>query len=190
MDSGSGGSAADPKIIGKTLTLDKEPWIVVGVMPAEFQADRHGRLADLHALRGRRQPAWTECDRRLKPGVSLEAAQAELNVVASQLSRENPDWRTLKLSGTPVLEQVTGPQRPLLLLLLGAVSFVLLIACVNVANLLLARSTARQHEIDIRLALGASRGHIVRFVLAEALAISCVGQSGGGGDRLRRACAC
>src|SRR5207302_1571821 len=75
-------------------------------------------------------------------------------------------------SAAPVLEQVTGPQRPLLLLLLGAVSFVLLIACVNIANLLLARSSARQHEIDIRIALGASRGHIVRFVLAEALTIS------------------
>ncbi len=110
---------------------------------------------------------------RLRPGVSLAAAQAELNVAAVQLSRENPDWRTLKLSATPVLEQVTGPQRPLLLLLLEAVSFVLLIACVNVANLLLARSTARQHEIDIRMALGAGRGHIVRFVMAEALAISC-----------------
>ena len=85
----------------------------------------------------------------------------------------NPDWKSLKLSGTLVLEQMTGAQRPLLLLLLGAVTFVLLIVCVNVANLLLARSTARQHEIDIRLALGASRGHIVRFVLAEALTISC-----------------
>jgi predicted permease len=73
-----------------------------------------------------------------------------------------------------VLEQVTGPQRPLLLLLLGAVSFVLLIACVNVANLLVARSTARQHEIDIRMALGAGRKHIARFVLAEALTISVV----------------
>ena len=111
---------------------------------------------------------------RLKPGVSPEAARAELNVAAVELSRENPDWRTLKLSGTTVLEQVTGPQRPLLFLLLGAVSLVLLIACVNVANLLLARSTARQHEIDIRMALGAKRGHIVRFVLAEALTISVV----------------
>ena len=95
-------------------------------------------------------------------------------MAAVQLSRENPDWSTLKLSGTTVLEQVTGPQRPLLLLLLGAVTFVLLIACVNVANLLLARSTARQHEIDLRMALGAGRGHIVRFVLAEALTISVV----------------
>jgi predicted lysophospholipase L1 biosynthesis ABC-type transport system permease subunit len=111
---------------------------------------------------------------RLKPGVSLAVAQAELNVAAAQLSREDPDWRTLKLSGTPVLERVTGPQRPLLFLLLGAVSFVLLIACVNVANLLLARSAAREHEIAIRMALGARRGDIVRFVLAEALTISVV----------------
>jgi putative ABC transport system permease protein len=110
---------------------------------------------------------------RLRPDVSLGAAQQELNVITSQLSRDNPDWKTLKLLGTPVLEHLTGPQRPLLLLLLGAVSFVLLIAGVNVANLLLARSTARQHEIDIRMALGASRRHIIRLVLAEALTLSC-----------------
>jgi hypothetical protein len=123
---------------------------------------------------------------RLKPGVSLEAAQAELNAIASQLARENADWKTLKLLGTPVLEQVTGPQRPLLLLLLGAVSCVLLIACVNVANLLLARSTARQHEIDIRMALGAGRGHIVRFAGRGYLRITVrCRQSRGSGDRLR-----
>jgi putative ABC transport system permease protein len=109
---------------------------------------------------------------RLRPGISLRAAQAELDVAAVQLSGENPEWKSLELRARPVLEQVTGAQRPLLLLLLGAVSFVLLIACVNVANLLLARSAARQHEIDIRLALGASRGRIVRLVLAEALMVS------------------
>jgi putative ABC transport system permease protein len=103
--------------------------------------------------------------------VPLEAAQAELNVVAAQLSRENPDWKTLKLRAIPLLEQMTGQQRPLLLLLLGAVSFVMLIACVNVANLLVARSTARRHEIEIRLALGATRSRIVRFAMAEALNI-------------------
>lgn len=163
----------DPKVIGKTLLLDKQPRVIVGVMPPDFRpiGTIPGTIYTPYVVED--NPHGLLVTGRLRPGVSLAAAQAELNVAAVQLSRENPDWRTLKLSATPVLEQVTGPQRPLLLLLLGAVSFVLLIACVNVANLLLARSTARQHEIDIRMALGAGRGHIVRFVMAEALAISC-----------------
>jgi len=165
---------ADPKIIGKTLTLDKEPWVVVGVMTPSFRPIGTTASTIYTPYVVADNPHGVLVTGRLKPGVSLAAAQAELNVATAQLSRENPDWSTLKLSGTPVLERVTGPQRPLLLLLLGAVSFVLLIACVNVANLLLARSTARQHEIDIRMALGASRGQIVRFVLAEALTISLV----------------
>jgi putative ABC transport system permease protein len=162
----------DSKIIGKTLTLDKEPWVVVGVMPPSFKPIGAAPSPIYTPYVVADNPHGLNVTARLKPGVSPQAAQAELNVAAGQLSRENPDWRTLKLSGAPVLEQVTGPQRPLLLLLLAAVSLVLLIACVNVANLLLARSTARRHEIDIRMALGASRGHIVRFVLAEALTIS------------------
>ncbi|HEV3202135.1 MAG TPA: ABC transporter permease [Bryobacteraceae bacterium] len=165
---------ADPRIIGKTLTLDKEPWVVVGVMPPGFTPIGASPSPIYTSYVVEDNPHGLNVTARLKPGISLAAAQSELNVIGSQLSRENPDWKTLKLSGSSVLEQVTGPQRPLLLLLLGAVSFVLLIACVNVANLLLARSTARQHEIDIRIALGASRGHIVQFVLAEALTISCV----------------
>jgi putative ABC transport system permease protein len=167
---------ADPKIVGKTLILDQEPWVVVGVMPPGFRPSGYATtvspiytpyvLAD--------NPHGLNVTGRLKPGVPLAAARAELDVATRQLARENPDWKTLRLSGTPVLERVTGPQRPLLLLLLGAVSFVLLIACVNVANLLLARSAARRHEIDIRVALGASRGHILRLVLAESLAISSI----------------
>jgi putative ABC transport system permease protein len=164
---------ADPKVIGKTLTLDNEPWLIVGVMPPAFTPIGATGASIYTPYVVADNPDGLNVTGRLKPGVSLGAAQLELNVITSQLSRESPDWKTLKLSATPVLEQVTGPQRPLLLLLLGAVSFVLLIACVNVANLLLARSTARQHEIDIRMALGASCGHIVRFVLAEALTISC-----------------
>jgi putative ABC transport system permease protein len=164
---------ADPKVIGKTLTLDNEPWLIVGVMPPAFTPIGATGASIYTPYVVADNPDGLNVTGRLKPGVSLGAAQLELNVITSQLSRESPDWKTLKLSATPVLEQVTGPQRPLLLLLLGAVSFVLLIACVNVANLLLARSTARQHEIDIRMALGASPGHIVRFVLAEALTISC-----------------
>jgi putative ABC transport system permease protein len=165
---------ADPKIIGKTISLNDEPWIVIGVMPPGFAPIGTTGASIYTPYVVVDNPHGLKVTGRLKPGVSLEAAQLELNLVTSQLSRENPDWKTLKLVGTPVLEQVTGSQRPLLLLLLGAASFILLIACMNVANLLLARSTARQHEIDIRIALGASRGRIVRFVLAEALAISCL----------------
>jgi putative ABC transport system permease protein len=164
---------ADPKTVGKTLRLNNEAWLVIGVMPPGF--------APIGTTGASLYTPYVIADHgdglnvtgRLKPGVTLDSAQLELNVVTTRLAGENPDWKTLKLVATPVLEHLTGPQRPLLLLLLGAVSFVLLIACVNVANLLVARSTARQHEIEIRMALGATRGHIVRFVLAEALAVSC-----------------
>src|ERR1035438_9638969 len=118
---------ADPKIIGKTLTLDKEPWVVVGVMPSAFRPIGTVVSPIYTPYVVADNPDGLNVTARLKPGVSLGAAQAELNVMASQLSRENPDWKALKLLATPVLEQVTGPQRPLLLLLLGAVFFVLLI---------------------------------------------------------------
>jgi putative ABC transport system permease protein len=162
----------DPRIIGRKLILDKEPWLVVGVMPPGFKPAGvdAGPIYTPYVVAD--NPHGLNVTGRLKAGVSLEAAQAELNVIAIRLARENPDWAALRLRASPVLEQVTGPQRPLLLLLLGAVSFVLLIACVNVANLLLARSAARQHEIDIRLALGATRRHIIRFALAESFIIS------------------
>jgi putative ABC transport system permease protein len=169
---------SDPRVIGKTLILDQEPWIVVGVMPPGFRPIGATASPIYTPYVVAEHPDGLLVTGRLKSGISLKAAQAELNVAASQLSRENPDWSTLKLSGTPVLEQVTGPQRPLLLLLLGAVSFVLLIACVNVANLLLARSAGRQHEMDIRIALGASRARILRFALAEALVISAAASLG------------
>lgn len=100
---------------------------------------------------------------RLKRGVSLETAQAEIEVIGKRLAASNADRKDLQLQLAPALEQLTGPQRPLLLLLMGAVSLVLVIAGVNVANLLLARSAARQHEIDIRLALGATRTRIARL---------------------------
>jgi len=162
----------DLKIVGRTITLDKEPWVVIGVMPPGFQpiGATPSPIYTPYVIAGK--PHGLFVTGRLRAGVSLETAQSELNVVANQFARENPERRNLALQATPLIEQVTGPQRPLLLLLLGAVSFVLLIACVNVGNLLLARSTARQHEIEIRLALGATRSHILRFALAEALILS------------------
>jgi putative ABC transport system permease protein len=162
---------SDRKIVGKTLVLDQEPWLVVGVMPPGFTpiGSKAAPIYTPYVMAD--NPHGLNVTGRLKPGVSLTAAQAELDVIGGQLSRANPDWKTLKVAATPVLEQVTGPQRPLLLLLMGAVSLVLLIACVNVANLLLARSNARRHEIDIRVALGAGRAHIIRFLLAEAVIV-------------------
>jgi predicted permease len=162
----------DAKVIGRTLVLDREPWVVVGVMPAGFRPMGMKPAPIYTPYVVADNPHGLQVTGRLRPGVSLATAQAELNAAASQLAGENPEWKELKLAAKPLLEQVTGAQRPLLLLLTGAVSLVLLIACVNLANLLLARSAVRRDEIDIRLALGASRGRIVTLVLAEALAIS------------------
>jgi len=162
----------DPNVVGKALTLDNEAWVVVGVMPSSFRPVGGGAAPIFTPYVVEDNPHGLNVVGRLKPGVSLQAAQAELNGIAAQLAGEDSHWKHLRLSGSPVLEQMTGPQRPLLLLLVGAVSLVLLIACVNVANLLMARGTARQQQMEIRRALGASGGRIVRFVMAEALVIA------------------
>ncbi len=162
----------DRKILGQKLTLDGEPWIVVGVMPPGFEAPGMGVWPVYTPYVVADNPHGLNVVGRLKPGVSLQAAQAELDAAAAQLARLTPDWKALKLRATPLLEDVTGPQRPLLLLLLGAVSFVLLIACVNVANLLVARSAGRRKEIAIRLALGATRLHIAWLVMTEAFLLA------------------
>lgn len=164
----------DAKVVGEKLILDGEPWLVVGVMPAGFRP-LDGSTAQIYTpYVVADNPHGLNVTGRLKPGVSLKSALAELTVAGAQIGIEDPDWKALRLSASPILEQMTGPQRPLLLLLLGAVSMVLLIACVNVANLLLARSTARSREIGIRIALGAGRVHLLRFALAESLIVcSC-----------------
>jgi predicted permease len=162
----------DPKIVGQKLVLDGEPWVVVGVMPPGYRPldGSTARMYTPYVVED--NPHGLRVTGRLRPGLSLESARAELRVLGEQLARENPDWKTLQLSAIPILEERTGPHRPLLLLLLGVVSLVLLIACVNVANLVLARSTARRRDIEIRIALCASRWDIARFALAES-AIVC-----------------
>ena len=152
----------DPGVVGRTLTLSERPYVVVGVMPPQFDIPP-GR--DLWMSR-----AFTEDDRqsrgagflfviaRLTPGVPVDAARAEIRRVAEQLAREYPATnQNVGASIIPSRDRVVGDARSYLLLLSGAIAFVLLIACVNVANLLLARGTARAQELAVRAALGAGR---------------------------------
>jgi predicted permease len=161
----------DPKVIGQAVTLNGAPWTVIGVMPPGFRPlGVTGAPAVFTPDVISDNPAGLIVVARLKGSVSLAAAQAELKMMGDRVVRANPGrWKGTVFTLTPVLEQLTGPQRPLLLLLMGAVSFVLLIACTNVANLLLARSKARQHEMEIRSALGASRRRLMQFLLTEVL---------------------
>ena len=164
----------DPHIVGKTITLNREPWSVIGVMPPDFKPLGVVKPSIFIPFVMEDNPTTGIIGlARLKPGVTLQAARAEMKVMSAELARLDPaEWKDVELKLEPALDNLTGAQRPLLLLLMGAVSFVLLIACGNVANLSLARATARQDEIAIRAALGATRARIARLILAETLLVS------------------
>ncbi len=177
---------ADPGIIGRAIRLDDQSVIIVGILPRgfEFAPARSAPLwVPMHLgedLATRRNLRWMRTIGRLAPGVSLAQAQAEMNGINSQLAREHPkeNSSTFVVMGS-LRDSIVGQIRPLLLVLFGAVGFVLLIACANVANLFMTRSIGRRKEFAIRAALGGSRGNLVAQMLAESLLLSCCGAAVG-----------
>ena len=176
---------AQPTILGQTIALDGTAYTVVGIIPGNFYFNGNEFITgDAYTPIGQSSD-WSLRDRkmtyehgigRLKPGVTLEQARANMDAIARRLAEQYPD--TNKGNGialVPLKQDITGDTATALYLLLGAVGFVLLIACVNIANLLLARSTSRMREFAVRSALGASRGRSIRQLLTESVLLSVMG---------------
>lgn len=172
---------ADPRVAGRSLLLDGKSFTVVGVLPAGFHfladADLITPLRpNMPAIYAERSVDALAVIARLKPGVTADQAEAEMNTIQQDLDRRYPDAdRGAGVAVTSLRQQVIGDVKGTVLLLSGAVSLVLLIACANLANLLLGRSAARVREFGMRSALGASRGRIVRQLLTEAVVLSVAG---------------
>jgi putative ABC transport system permease protein len=177
--------AADPNIVGKTIQLSGRAYTVIGVMPGNFQSLPTGLLGAPAEFYRPIAEQPNEKDRssrhlraiaRLKPNITFEQAQTEMNLIARQLAHEHPDDNSNSgIHLVTLREDLIGRLRPALLMLFGAVGFVLLIACANVGNLLLARSASRHKEIAIRAALGAGRDRLIRQFLTESLLLSLAG---------------
>jgi predicted permease len=179
---------SDPGIIGRKITLSGNPYTVVGVMPTglqhvggDYRSFPHGENVDVWwpmnlSSKSPRFAHFLNTIGRLKPGVNREKAEAEFNVIADQLAQQYPNtnknWRIRMIA---LHEELVGRTRTMLFVIFGAVLFVLLIACLNVANLMLVRATAREREIAVRSALGAGQGRIVRQLLTESLLIAVLG---------------
>jgi putative ABC transport system permease protein len=177
--------SADPKIVGQSITLNDEPYTVVGVAPAALRLpyaetefwvpmafgpqDEENRGA--HSM---------SVIARLRPGVTVERASTEMRTIADRIAAEHPQFQSgFSATVRPLSDDIVGDARTPLLVLAGAVGFVLLICCANVANLMLARAAGRQKEIAIRSAIGAGRRHIMRQLLAESLVLAVLGGGAG-----------
>src|SRR5258705_4394936 len=185
---------SDSGIIGRSLTLDNQNYTVVGVMPSGLQfpvgfgylgkvlndpIDLYVPLAATGKELGRGTYSFFAMG-RLKPGITIDQARADMTSIEGRLEQQYPDGNTgIGIKLVPTQEQTVKEIRPALLVLLGAVVFLLLIACVNIANLMLARGASRQKEIAIRAALGASRFRVVRLLLSDrgmlSFGVGCLG---------------
>jgi len=181
----------DPGIVGRKITLNGAPYEIIGVLPANFRFPKMSQLFAMTVNEARPQiwrpfavqpselPPLGDFNYvaigRLRPGVSAQQALSELNVVQAQITNSLPEKLELRAGVVPLQDQITGKSRAGLELMLAAVGAVLLIGCVNITNLLLARATSRRREIGIRCALGASSGRLMRQMLGESLLLAALG---------------